>query len=407
MNGACEQSVIWTSGTDGYHTYRIPAIVVTTGGTILAFCEGRRNGRNDTGDIDMLVKRSEDGGRTWSAQEVVWKDAGNTCGNPCPVVDGETGSVWLLMTHNLGIDQESMIIDETSQGSRTVWVTASGDDGLTWRDPVDITATAKRADWTWYATGPGNGIRLSSGRLLIPCDHIEAGSKRYYSHVIYSDDHGETWKMGGTTSRDQVNECCVAELENGEVLLNTRNYDRDSRIRAPGRSPSAGIPVQRAPFRRHPTDGCCIPDRPPIRHWPCSQAGPSHACTNAGRSTPTKRLRWPCSILTIFWRGQRHDEELIEPICQAALVRYPAQGDRLLFSNPASRESRCNLTVRLSDGTGRSWPHGRVLHPGPSAYSSLAVLSSGTVACLYERGEEHPYETITLALFDIEWLSEV
>ncbi len=347
MNRACEQSAIWTSGTDGYHTYRIPAIVVTTRGTVLAFCEGRRNGRNDTGDIDMLVKRSEDGGRTWSDQEVVWRDAGNTCGNPCPVVDGETGAVWLLMTHNLGIDQESMIIDETSQGSRTVWVTASEDDGLTWRDPLDITATAKRADWTWYATGPGNGIRLSSGRMLIPCDHIEAGTNRYYSHVIYSDDHGENWKMGGTTSRDQVNECCVAELENGEVLLNTRNYDRGSRTRQITISDDGGM----------------------------------------------------------TWRDQRHDEELIEPICQASLVRYPGQGDRLLFSNPASRESRRNLTVRLSDGTGRSWPYGRVLHPGPSAYSSLAVLSGGTVACLYERGEEHPYETITLALFDVEWLS--
>ena len=329
MNRACEQSAIWTSGTDGYHTYRIPAIVVTTRGTVLAFCEGRRNGRNDTGDIDMLVKRSEDGGRTWSDQEVVWRDAGNTCGNPCPVVDGETGAVWLLMTHNLGIDQESMIIDETSQGSRTVWVTASEDDGLTWRDPLDITATAKRADWTWYATGPGNGIRLSSGRMLIPCDHIEAGTNRYYSHVIYSDDHGENWKMGGTTSRDQVNECCVAELENGEVLLNTRNYDRGSRTRQmrrrrddlagsatrrrvdrtdlpgrprpvprSGRPPAVlgqpGIPAQphRAPFRRHRTilatrTGAASRT---VRFRPVSR-------DTAGRSTPTKRLRWPCSML--------------------------------------------------------------------------------------------------------------
>ena len=347
MHGTCEQSALWTSGTDGYHTYRIPAIAVTTRGTALAFCEGRRNGRSDTGDIDMLVKRSEDGGRTWSDQAVVWNDTGNTCGNPCPVVDGETGTVWLLMTHNLGTDRESMIIDETSQGSRTVWVTASEDDGLTWQIPREISDTAKRADWTWYATGPGNGIQLSSGRLLIPCDHIEAGTKRYYSHVVFSDDHGETWRLGGETPRDQVNECCVAELENGDVLLNTRNYDRDSRTRQIAISSDGGL----------------------------------------------------------TWREQRHDEELIEPICQAALIRYPGGGDHLVFSNPASRESRCNLTVRLSDSAGGSWPHSRVLHPGPAAYSSLAVLSDGKIVCLYERGEEQAYETITLARFDLEWLS--
>ncbi len=348
MNGACMQSVLWTSGKEGYDTYRIPAIAVTTRGTVLAFCEGRRNSRSDTGEIDMLVKRSEDGGSTWSAQEVVWRDAGNTCGNPCPVFDRHTGTTWLLMTHNLGIDRESRIIEGTSRGSRTVWVTASEDEGRTWRSPLEITAGAKQPDWTWYATGPGGGIQLSSGRLLIPCDHIEAESRRYYSHVIYSDDHGETWRLGGTTSRDQVNECCVAELASGDVLLNMRNYDRSLRTRQVTVSSDGGT----------------------------------------------------------TWREQRHDDTLIEPTCQAALVRYPGRRDRLLFSNPASRDDRRNLTVRFSADAGASWPHGKVLHPGPAAYSALAVLSDGTVACLYERGDEHPYETIALVRFDLDWLTD-
>lgn len=366
MNGSCSKSVLWTSGTDGYDTYRIPAIIVTARGSILAFCEGRKSSRSDTGDIDLLVKRSEDGGRTWSDQAAVWGETGNTCGNPCPVVDHETGTVWLPMTHNLGIDHEPRIIDGTSEGTRTVWVTASEDDGRTWRAPREITATAKQPDWTWYATGPGNGIQLSSGRLLIPCDHIEAGTKRYYSHVVYSDDHGESWRLGGSTSMDQVNECCVVELENGDVLLNTRNYDRTKHTRQVTLSSDGGM----------------------------------------------------------TWRDQRHDETLIEPICQAALVRYPGKGghpggsghpgkgghpgagDRLLFSNPASREERRNLTVRLSEDAGGSWPHQKVLHPGPAAYSSLAVLPDGTAACLYERGEDHPYETITLARFDLAWLMD-
>lgn len=347
MTHSCEQAAIWTSGTNGYHTYRIPAIVVTTRGTVLGFCEGRRNNSNDTGDIDMLVKRSEDGGQTWSGQKLVWRDAGNTCGNPCPVVDQETGTIWLLMTHNLGVDRESMIIDGTSQGSRTVWVTASEDDGRTWRSPLEITDTTKREDWTWYATGPGNGIQLSSGRLLVPCDHIETPTKNYYSHVIYSDDHGKSWQLGGTTPLDKVNECCVAELANGDVLLNTRNYDRDSRTRQIAISGDRGI----------------------------------------------------------TWRDQHHNAVLIEPICQAALIRYSSQDEKLLFSNPADRNSRRNLTVRLSEDAGRSWRHCRVLDPGPSAYSSLAVLSGGTIVCLYESGKEHPYETIILARFGLDWLS--
>src|SRR5690606_18951381 len=97
---------IYTRGEGGYHTYRIPAIVVTHDGTLLAFAEGRKDSRGDAGDIDMLVKRSTDGGRTWSEQIVIWDDAGNTCGNPNPVVDRQSGAILLLMTHNLGTDHE-------------------------------------------------------------------------------------------------------------------------------------------------------------------------------------------------------------------------------------------------------------------------------------------------------------
>ena len=86
-----EEEDLFVSGRDGYHTYRIPAIVVTTKETVLAFCEGRKDDRSDTGDIDMIVKRSTDGGMTWSEANIIWDDGANTCGNPCPVVDRETG----------------------------------------------------------------------------------------------------------------------------------------------------------------------------------------------------------------------------------------------------------------------------------------------------------------------------
>ena len=342
----CEQTDLFVSGTLGYHTYRIPAIVVTKCGTVLAFCEGRKGSSSDTGDIDMLVKRSTDGGTTWSDTQVIWDDGPNTCGNPCPVVDTATGTVWLLMTHNLGIDRESQIIDLTSQGTRSVWVAHSTDDGLTWSSPEDITGTAKQPDWTWYATGPGAGIQLTSGRLLIPCDHIEAHTNQYYSHVVYSDDHGKTWRLGGSTPTDQVNECEAVEMEDGVVLLNMRNYDRTQRTRAISQSRDGGL----------------------------------------------------------TWSGITRDPVLIEPICQASIRRYSDEGNHILFSNPASTDERVNMTVRYSSDGCRTWSFSRSLHPGPAAYSCLAVLPDRTIGCLYERGYEKPYDRITLARFNLEWI---
>lgn len=342
-----EQQELFTKGEHGYHTFRIPALVATPGGALLAFCEGRRHGGGDSGDISILLRRSEDNGRTWSAVQTVWDDPGNTCGNPCPVVDAESGAVSLLLTHNLGTDVESRIIDQTSEGTRTVWVSRSADEGRTWSPPEEITAAAKQPDWTWYATGPGAGIQTKSGRLVVPCDHIEAGSKKYYSHVILSDDGGQNWRLGGSTPEDQVNECEVAELDDGRLLLNMRNYDPGIRSRA-------------------------------------------YAYSDDGGES---------------WSGLTRHPDLVEPICQASMRRLEGpDGGLLLFSNPASPEARRNMTVRLSRDQGASWPWARGLHPGPAAYSCLCALPDGRAACLYERGTENPYEKITLAVFTLDWL---
>jgi sialidase-1 len=340
-----DQAPVYVAGQGGYHTYRIPSLLVTKKGTLLAFCEGRKSGRGDAGDIDLLLKRSFDGGKTWAETQVVWDDGANTCGNPCPVLDARTGTVWLLLTHNLGSDTEEMILDRTSKGTRTVWVTKSDDDGATWAKPVEITRHVKKPNWTWYATGPGIGIQLKSGRLVVPCDNYVAGTKAQQAHVILSDDGGKTWRLGGVVG-PQCNESQVVELPGGRLLLNIRSY-RGHHRRLVAFSKDGG----------------------------------------ENFSEPVE------------------DRELIEPVCQASILRYPGEPGGILFANPASKQ-REKLMVRLSRDEAKTWPHARELHDGPSAYSCLAVLPDGTIACLYERGAKSAYEMITCARFPLAALTE-
>lgn len=344
-----DQVEVFVSGQEGYHTFRIPALYVLPSGTVLAFCEGRKSARGDSGDIDLVLKRSFDGGKTWGPLQVVAEDGPNTMGNPCPVLDRDTGILWLPMTHNLGHDRENEIKERRSEGTRTVWITHSRDEGETWSEPVEITGTTKKPEWTWYATGPGNAIQLESGRLLIPCDHAVEGTQMFRSHVIYSDDHGGSWKLGGVPG-DYTNECAAVELLEGSILLNMRCYLGENR-RAISKSRDGGE----------------------------------------------------------TWSEVRLDAELIEPVCQASLIRYTKKPDRdknrLLFSNPASVE-RVKMTIRMSYDEGESWPVAKLLNDGPSAYSSLAVLPDQSIGCLYERGKESPYEKITFARFSLEWLTD-
>jgi sialidase-1 len=348
---------VFTGGQNGYHTYRIPSIIVTRKGTLLAFCEGRKGGSGDAGDIDLLLRRSGDGGRTWSGQEVIWSDGGNTCGNPCPVVDEDTGTIWLLLTWNLGEDRESDIIAKKSRDTRRVWVTFSEDDGRTWAAPGEITESVKDPDWGWYATGPGVGIQIQHGphrgRLVIPCDHSYSGSEKdsvrggkgYGSHIIYSDDHGKSWRRSRSIT-PRVNECQVVELAGGRLLLNMRAYFGDGLRRV-----------------AHSDDG--------------------------GET----------------WSPAKADPGLPEPVCQASILRYTWPGrhgkSRILFSNPASKR-RENMTVRLSHDEGKTWPLAGTIHAGPAAYSCLTVLPDLRIGLLYERQGNRK---ITFCRFSLEWLT--
>jgi len=332
---------LYTGGEEGYSCFRIPSIITTTKSTVLAFAEARRNNCGDAGDIDLVVKRSADGGRTWSPLQVVWNDSVNTCGNPAPVIDRQSGKIILLSTWNLGTDHEKDIIGGTSKDSRRVFVLTSADDGLSWSAPMEITSNVKKDDWTWYATGPGRGVQISKGkyrgRLVIPANHMIAVTKKNYSHAIYSDDAGTSWQLGGITKQDSVNESTLAELSNGKLMLNMRNASK-------------------------------------------KRARQTAISKNGGKS----------------WSAIKEDTTLIEPVCEGNLLQYTFAGqkDALLFCNPASKTSRTQITLRISYDNGKTWPAKKLLYAGPSAYSCLTVLSDGKIGCLYEAGLQKPYEGI-------------
>jgi sialidase-1 len=328
---------VFKQGEAGYAWFRIPAIIKCDNQDLIAFAEGRKKGRSDTGDIDLVMKRSKDQGSTWSELQVIWDDQENTCGNPAPIIDAKSGNIILLTTWNLGTDKERAIINGSSEDTRRVFLISSDDQGSSWSTPKEITKQVKQKDWTWYATGPGSGIQIQqgkhSGRLVLGCDHIEAGTKKYYSHSIFSDNGGKSWKLGGSSPKDQVNECEIAELSNGRLMINMRNYDRDKKSRQVAFSDDGGA----------------------------------------------------------TWTNQQHQPELIEPICQGSLL---STSSALFFSNPAATDSRVNMTIKCSLDNGKTWPAYVRLHPGPSAYSDLVTLKKDQIGCLYEKGTSSPYEQI-------------
>jgi sialidase-1 len=337
-----EQQVLFQAGVGGYGGYRIPSLAATTSGTILAFCEGRVNGYDsgDNRDVDLVLRRSQDGGRTWSAMQVVANDGVHTIGNPCPVVDRSTGTIWLPFCKDI----------------RNVMLTKSTDDGLTWSAPIDISSSATIPNAVFTGTGPGHGIQLRSGRLLIPSwTGTETFVNDQFSsdYCFYSDDHGTTWQTGQVAGNNTGDESAVVQLANGSVYMNTRT--------------------------------------------PANQHRRAYFTSGDGGQT---------------WSPITYDPNLPDPGCEGSILRLTDaehfDKNRILFSNAAHPTNRANLTVRLSYDECGTWPVSKVLCPGDSAYSDLAVTNVQSILCLYENGlyDASHASSLTLARFNIEWLTD-
>ena len=342
---------VFEAGQAGCNTYRIPALILSSKGTLLAFSEARKHSGSDAGDIDLVLRRSFDQGITWAPLQTIVDDADYTCGNPCPIVDRRSGIIHLLITKNKGADTEHEILLGNAS-PRTVWITKSSDDGATWTTPVEISQQVRKADWRWYATGPGHGIQLANGRLIAPCDHATGPKPEdMHSHIIFSDDGGGTWHIGGILD-PKTNECTVAERADGSLYLNMRTF-RETHRRVYATSLDKGI----------------------------------------------------------TWSTVEEDAALIEPVCQASTLVLPTlqstNKNRILFANPASAtDERINLTLRLSRDGGKTWAVSKTLWKGPAAYSDLVNTADQQIGCLFESGEKNPYENIQFAKFPLEWLTD-
>ena len=352
---------IFSRKTDGYHTYRIPTMVVTAKGTILVFVEGRKTHRRDHGDVDLLMKRSEDGGRTWSKQVLIHEEGGDALirvGNPCPIVEKDGKTVHLLFTRN---------------GPGCFFSTRSTDDGSSWEPFTRVSDDPKAPEYqkdnflrgfgespVGVGAGPVHGIHTSKGRLIAPsyAGFKVNGEGRGGSCVIYSDDKGKTWKAGGVipwVPEFRHGECTIVERSDGSLLMNMRTSE-------PGKY-SFGYRL--------------------------TSVSKDHGMT---------------------WSKPVVDKNLPCPACQASMIRLNEK--EILFLNPAVNHnggfsiwSRKNLTLRVSQDDGRSWPESRVLNEGLAGYSDLAIAKNGNILCLFENGTRDYCEKITFVELKRSWLS--
>ncbi|MFT3824189.1 MAG: sialidase family protein [Chitinophagaceae bacterium] len=349
---ATNKITIFQKSTEGYSCFRIPAIIKTKKGTLLAFAEARKNSCADNGDIDLVVKRSLDNGVTWGPTIKVWDDGTNTCGNPVPVIDQSTGDIVMLMSWNRGADDISAINNGTGV-PRRVYVTRSSDDGVTWAAATNISATTTKPEWGWISTGPCHGIQLTkgakAGRLVVPSCFITVNkdaTKRVQSaYMIYSDDHGATWTAGNTADPASFtpNETTVTELSDGKLLLNSRCSGKNFRV---------------------------------------------SAISEDGGTT---------------WTTVQGEYALIDPVSQGSLLSYTYNNAYTLFFSNAASTTRVNMSITTSKDNGKSWTKRFVVNTGQSAYSDIAIVSDTLVGIAYETGTANPYELIRFESYSLNY----
>jgi len=357
-------SDVFVSGKEGYPSVRIPSVIVSKNGVVLAFAEGRAAAK-DQAENDILLKRSTDAGRTWGPIQLLHDDGKNSLNNPTAVVEQESGRVFLMYQRIPAHLRERDNRIETGYDGTNVYrnlLIWSDDDGTTWTRPLDVTrATKRQTNATTIASGPGIGIQLTRGphrgRLIIPFN--EGPYWQWNNYTVFSDDRGETWKFGENVpgafvpdaklgQRSQINEVQMVELSDGSVRLNSRQF--------------AGAKVRKTSISK---DG------------------------------------------GVTWSPVEDVPALPDPSCNASILRYSFDDGtgrgQVLYSGPDSVSGNRILgTVHLSFDDGATWPLKRTLWLESFAYSVLTRLPDGKVGCLFETDN---YGRIVFARFPLEWVS--
>jgi sialidase-1 len=354
-----EVSTVFKSGEEGHKSYRIPAIIRLPDGQLLAFAEGRVNGSNDFGDIDIVLKRSNDNGRTWGPASTVVDYDRLQAGNPAPVVDltdqaFPKGKIFLF--YNTGTNSESEV--RKGKGYREVWYKTSSDLGITWSEPVNITTQVHKPfqpdlnssynfkeDWRSYANTPGHAIQITSGqykgRIVVAANHSSGEPDKnwedYASHLFYSDDHGKSFRLGQTVHIAGSNEATSSEISGNGLILNARNQKGDIKARIVALSKNGGE----------------------------------------------------------TWDSIWIDKYLADPVCEGSILSIGQENGKniLAFCNPASIKNRDNLSLRISYDEGRTWPVLIPVDRSPdqhssvdyTAYSDIVKISPDEIGVLYER----------------------
>ncbi len=340
-----EQVDLLHKGGVGVHTYRIPALLETLKGTLIAVADARHDSARDLpARISLVMRRSFDGGKTWTPQRtIVPAPEGGGVGDASLLLDRQSGRVWCFHAYGppgIGFNTAK---PGARTGAQTLQVHAihSDDDGNTWSEPVDLTPQIKDPLWDAMFATSGTHFQTASGRFLVPMV-VRDAAHAVSSRNAYSDDHGRTWKMGASAGPD-TDESKAVQLADGTVLQNMRDGAR----RAVARSRDGGVTF-----------------------------GPLE-----------------------------HDPALTDPSCNAGLARTSIGGREVVVFTNAASSKRENLTVRFSYDGGRTWAAARTLYAGPAAYSTVIPLRDGTLAVLYERGESSPADRITFARFAPEWVT--
>lgn len=331
---------------DSVHTYRIPGLITTDKGTLIAVYDIRYNNSRDLpGNVDVGMSRSTDGGRTWEPMKNIM-DMGpphenNGIGDPSILFDPVRKTVWVASLWSKGNRSIAGSMPGLSPDSTGQFVlVSSSDDGRTWSDPVNITSQIKDPKWHIYFQGPGSGIAMADGTLVFPSQYWDESKKPGIPHssVIYSKDGGKSWKSG-TGAKPNTTESQVVETQAGVLMLNMR--DNRGNFRSVATSKDLG-----KTWAEHHTSRQALPD----------------------------------------------------PVCMASIIKARVMVSRsmkdiLFFSNVANQWARENTTIKASTDLGESWPAGNELlldERRTYGYSSLTRIDENTIGILYE-GERDLY----------------